>query len=451
METQRENKMGTMPISKLLISMSLPMMASMLVMALYNVVDSIFVSHFSDNALTAVTLAFPYQNLMIAVATGTGVGINALLSKSLGEKDFDKATKTANNAVFLAIVSFLVFAVLGLFTARPFFELQIKDQTIIQYGVDYFTICSVFSFGLFGSICFERLLVSTGKTIFTMICQLVGSLTNIILDPLLIFGLLGFPRMGVAGAAVATVAGQILAMVLGIVFNLTVNREVQFSIKQIFAPSARIIKQIYSVGAPSILMASIGSIMTFCMNKILGSFKEIETVAINIFGIYFKIQSFVFMPVFGLNNGMVPIIAYNYGAKRKDRVTKTMYLSMLYAVCFMLVGFAIFQIFPEALLSIFNSDSGDLLTYGCAAFRIISINFLVAGFCIVAISVCQALGNGVYSLIVSVARQLIILVPTAYLLSLTGNINLVWFAFTIAEAVSAILCLFFLKKSLKKI
>lgn len=440
-----------MPINKLLLSMSLPMMASMLVMALYNVVDSIFVSHFSENALTAVTLAFPYQNLMIAVATGTGVGINALLSKSLGEKDFDKATKTANNAVFLAIVSFLVFAVLGLFTARPFFELQIKDETIIQYGVDYFTICSVFSFGLFGSICFERLLVSTGKTIFTMTCQLVGAVTNIILDPILIFGLLGMPRMGVAGAAIATVAGQILSMVLGIVFNLTVNREVQFSIKQIFAPSARIIKQIYSVGAPSILMASIGSIMTFCMNKILGSFKEIEIVAINIFGIYFKIQSFVFMPVFGLNNGMVPIIAYNYGAKRKDRVTKTMYLSMLYAVCFMLVGFAVFQIFPKALLSIFNSDSGDLLTYGCTAFRIISINFLVAGFCIVAISVCQALGNGVYSLIVSVARQLIILVPTAYLLSLTGNINLVWFAFTIAEAVSAILCLFFLKKSLKKI
>lgn len=451
MEIQKENKMGTMPINRLLLSMSLPMMASMLVMALYNVVDSIFVSHFSDGALTAVTLAFPYQNLMIAVATGTGVGVNALLSKSLGEKNFEKAGKTANNSIFLAVLSFIVFAVLGLTTARPFFELQIKDAAIVQYGVEYFGICSVFSFGLFGSICFERLLVSTGKTMLTMICQMFGAVTNIILDPILIFGLCGMPRMGAAGAAVATVAGQILGMLLGIVFNITRNPEITLSVKQIFSPSARIIKQIYAVGVPSILMASIGSVMTFCMNKILGSFKEIEKVAINIFGIYFKIQSFIFMPVFGLNNGMVPIIAYNYGAKRKERVIKTMRLSMVYAVSIMLAGLAIFQFCPNLLFGIFNSDSGDLAAYGCTAFRIISIHFLLAGFSIVASSVFQALGHGVYSLIVSVTRQLVVLVPAAYLLSLFGNLNLVWFAFPVAETVAAVLCLIFLKKSLNKI
>lgn len=443
--------MGVMPINKLLLSMSLPMMASMLVMALYNVVDSIFVSHFSDDALTAVTLAFPYQNLMIAVATGTGVGVNALLSKSLGEKNFERATKAANNAVFLAIVSFAVFALLGLVTARPFFELQIQNETIVQYGVDYFMICSLFSFGLFGSICFERLLVSTGKTMLTMICQLTGAVINIVLDPIFIFGLAGMPRMGVAGAAVATVVGQIANMLLALILNLTRNHEITLSLRQIFSPSWRIIRQIYAVGLPSILMASIGSVMTFCMNKILGSFKEIEKVAINIFGIYFKIQSFIFMPVFGLNNGMVPIIAYNYGAKRRERVTKTIRLSMLYATGMMLIGLLIFQCFPEFLFGIFNSTSGDLVTYGCTAFRIISLHFLVAGFSIVASSVFQALGNGVYSLVVSILRQLVVLVPAAYLLSLFGNINLVWLAFPIAETVAALFCLIFLKKSLKRI
>ncbi|MBQ7288738.1 MAG: MATE family efflux transporter [Clostridia bacterium] len=451
MGLQKENKMGVMPINKLLLTMSLPMMASMLVMALYNVVDSIFVSRYSSDALTAVTLAFPYQNLMIAVATGTGVGVNALLSKSLGEKKFEKATKVANNAIFLAIVSFVVFVLLGLTTAEPFFRLQIQDETIIRYGADYFWICSVFSFGVFGAICFERLLVSTGKTVLTMVCQLTGAITNIILDPIFIFGLLGVPSMGVSGAAIATVIGQIAEMILAAILNIKCNREVKLSFKRIFSPSLHIIKQIYAVGLPSILMASIGSVMTFCMNKILGSFKEIENIAINIFGIYFKIQSFIFMPVFGLNNGMVPIVAYNYGAKCRARVTKTIRLSMFYAVGIMLVGLLIFQIFPEFLFSIFNSDSGELVRYGCRAFRIISLNFIIAGFCIVASSVFQALGNGVYSLIVSLARQLGILVPVAYLLSLFGNIDLVWIAFPIAETVSAVLCLIFFKKSLKKI
>ncbi len=451
MESIAQNKMGTMPINKLLLSMSLPMMASMLVMAFYNVVDSIFVSYYSDAALTAVTLAFPYQNLMVGVGVGTGVGINALLSKSLGEKDFDKATKTANNAIFLALASFIVFAILGIFTSRPFFEMQIKDETIIQYGVDYFSICSIFSFGLFGSICFERLLVSTGKTVLTMACQLTGSITNIIFDPIFIFGLFGAPRMGVAGAAIATVMGQIAAFILAVILNITKNKEITISIKQIFSPSWKIIKQIYAVGVPSILMTSIGSVMTFSMNKILGSFKALETVAINIFGIYFKIQSFIFMPVFGLNNGMVPIVAYNYGAKDRARVVKTIRLSMAYAIGIMFVGFALFQIFPEFLLGIFNSNSGQLVTYGCTAFRIISLHFLIAGFCIVSCSVFQALGNGVYSLLVSIARQLLVLIPAAYLLSLFGDVNLVWYSFIIAETVSAVVCFVFLKKSLKKV
>jgi len=436
---QPENKMGIMPVPKLLISMALPMMIAMLVQALYNVVDSVFVSQLGENALTAVSLAFPVQNLMIAVATGTGVGVNALLSKSLGEKNFEQANKAASNAVFLYVCSYLVFLIFGIVGVRAFFTSQTDIPEIVQYGVDYLQICSMASFGLFLEICFERLLQSTGKTFYTMIVQGIGAVMNIILDPIFIFGLLGVPKMGVAGAALATVLGQIAGMLVGIFFNTAKNPEIHLSLKK-FRPDATTIKRIYSVGIPSIVMASISSVMTFGMNKILLAFSSTATAA---FGIYYKLQSFIFMPVFGLNNGMVPIISYNFGAKNKHRIIQTIRLSVTYAVLIMLVGFGIFQIIPDRLLAMFNA-SADLYAIGVPALRIISVSFLFAGFCIVAGSVFQSLGNGVHSLIVSVARQLLVLLPVAFLLSLSGNLEAVWWSFPIAEIVSVLLSGWFL-------
>lgn len=440
----RKNKMGTMPVNKLLISMSLPMMASMLVQALYNIVDSIFVSYISENALTAVSLAFPFQNLMIAVASGTGVGMNALLSRNLGEKDYKSANRAANTGIFLTIINFIVFAVLGLLIARPFFAFQTNDTEIVEFGVQYLLICSVASFGIFFQITFERLLVSTGKTVLSMISQMSGAVINIILDPILIFGLFGLPKMGVAGAAAATVIGQICAAIIGLCLNRKLNGEIKIG-REILKPHGATAKEIYRVGVPSILMMSIGSVMTFCLNKILIAFTATATA---VFGVYFKLQSFIFMPIFGLNNGMVPIVAFNYGAKDKKRVTDTIKLSVIYAVSIMMVGFLIFQIIPGVLLSMFNA-SPDMLAIGIPALRIISCAFIFAGFCIIAGSVFQALGNGMYSLIVSVARQLIVLIPAAYLLSLTGNVNNVWWSFPIAEVMSLTLSAIFLKNILK--
>ena len=361
----KENKMGVMPVNRLLISMSVPMMISMLVQALYNIVDSMFVAQISENALTAVSLAFPAQNLMIAVATGTGVGVNALLSKSLGEKNFDRVNKTAGNAVFLAFCSFVVFALLGGFFSRLFFTLQTDIEEIVNYGEQYLIICTVFSFGVFGQVTFERLLQSTGKTIYTMITQGVGAIINIIFDPILIFGYLGFPKMGVAGAAVATVFGQIVAFILAVVLNHFKNPEVRLHVRN-FRPRARIIRNIYSVGVPSIIMASIGSVMTFGMNKILIAFTPTATA---VFGVYFKLQSFVFMPVFGLNNGMVPIVAYNYGAKKPQRITHTVKLSILYAVGIMFIGLLVFLLLPDKLLAIFNASENMLKICLLSAFR----------------------------------------------------------------------------------
>ncbi len=440
-----ENKMGVMPVNKLLISMSVPMMLSMLIQALYNVVDSMFVAQISENALTAVSLAFPIQNLMIAVGTGTGVGVNALLSKSLGEKKFDKVNKTADHAVLLALISFAVFACVGIFGSRAFFEMQTNITEIVDYGTSYMTICCVFSFGLFGQFAFERLLQSTGKTFFTMITQIIGAVINIILDPIMIFGYFGFPEMGVAGAALATVIGQIVACVAAVVINKKKNTEIKMSLKG-FRPNAKIIKRIYAVGVPSIIMVSIVSIMNFGMNMILLAF---SSTAAAVFGIYFKLQSFVFMPVFGLNNGMVPIVAYNYGARKKERITKTVKLSIIYAVAIMAVGLLIFQLFPNQLLSIFNA-SDQMLEMGRPALGIISLSFLFAGFGIVSSSVFQALGNGMLSMMVSIVRQLLVVLPVAYLLSLTGNVNAVWWAFPVAEVVSVVLCILFLKKVYKK-
>ena len=439
----KENKMGVMPIDKLLISMSLPMMISMLVQALYNIVDSIFVSRINEYALRAVSLAFPIQSLMIAVAVGTAVGINAFLSRTLGERDFEKANIIARNGIFIAIASYIGFAVIGALISRPFFSSQTEVMEVREYGVTYLTICCVAGMGIFLQTTFERLLQATGKTIYTMITQSTGAIINIILDPILIFGYFGMPRMGIAGAAVATVFGQIVAASMALWFNLKFNKELDISMKG-FHPNGHLIGQIYKVGAPSIVVQAIGSLMTYGMNLILAAFGSAQTV----FGIYFKLQSFVFMPVFGLNNGMVPIISYNYGAARPQRVWKTIRLSNITAMVIMVVGFIIFQLFPSTLLELFDA-SETMLAIGVPALRIISVSFLLAGFCIIAGSVFQAIGNPVHSLIVSVCRQMVVLLPVAWLLSRTGRLELVWWSFPIAEVMSFTLSTIFLRRTVK--
>lgn len=445
-QIQKENKMGVMPENKLLMSMSLPMMVSMLVQALYNVVDSVFVSRINEDALTAVALAFPVQNLMIAVAVGTAVGVNALLSKTLGEKKYEKAQKVADNAVFLAAVCYILFLIVGLVAVTPFYLSQTKDAEILEYGKQYLSVVCVASIGIFMQTMFERLLQSTGKTFYTMFTQGAGAIINIILDPLLIFGVGFFPEMGVAGAALATVIGQIVAAVLAIYFNRKHNEYIKIEVKNI-RPQAQIIKQIYAVGAPSIVVQAIGSVMTYGMNLILIAFTSTATA---VFGVYYKLQSFIFMPVFGLNNGMVPIISYNYGAGKKDRVIKIIKLSIGYAVGIMCVGFLLMQIIPDKLLLMFDA-SETMLGIGVPALRAISTSFLFAGFCIVCGSVFQALGNGVYSMVVSVMRQLVVLLPVAYLLSKLGEINYVWWAFPIAEIFSLTFSAFFMVRIYRKI
>lgn len=437
----KENKMGTMTVNKLLISMSLPMIISMLVQALYNVIDSMFVAQISENALTAVSLAFPLQSLMIAVGVGTGVGVNAVLSKSLGQKDFESANKAASNGIILSFLSYVIFALIGVFLTGVFFKSQTSNVEIINHGSQYIYICTILSVGLFGQIILERLLQSTGKTFYTMITQGIGAIINIILDPILIFGLFGAPEIGVAGAAVATVTGQIIAMFLALYFNLKKNHEIKLN-KKVFKLDIKIIKRIYAVGVPSIVMQSIGSVMTFGLNKILIGFTPTATA---VFGVYFKLQSFVFMPVFGLNNGMVPIVAYNYGAKNEERVTKTIKLSTVYAMGIMLVGFLIFQAFPKQLLCLFNA-SEDMLRIGIPALRIISINFIFAGFCVIASSVFQALENGMLSLVVSAVRQLIAILPLAFIFGQVFGVNAIWFAFPVSEIIAVILSAMFMKK-----
>lgn len=428
-----ENKMGYMPVAKLVTTMSLPMIISMLVQALYNVVDSMFVSRVSENALTAVSLAFPAQNLMIAVATGTAVGVNALLSKSLGEKDNKKANLIAENGVFLSLVGFLIFLVFGLFGTGIFFRSQTDIKEIIDYGSDYLTVCCCFSFGVFGQIMFERLMQATGRTFYTLITQGVGAVVNIILDPIFIFGKFGVPRMEAKGAAVATVIGQIVACILAIILNKFKNPDVTLKLKE-FKPNMKIIGKIYAIGVPSIIMVAIGSIMTYSINKILIGF---TATAAAVFGVFFKLQSFVFMPVFGLNNGVIPIVAYNYGAKKRKRVLKTIKVAIVFAVSFMLVGFALMQIIPDKLLGIFNA-SEEMLDIGITALKTISFSFIAAGFSIVMSSTFQAFGKGIYSMLISFARQIVVLIPTAYLLSKTGVLANIWWAFPIAEIMSVL-------------
>ena len=438
--------MGTMPENKLLISMAVPMMLSMLVQALYNVVDSIFVSRISEDALTAVSLAFPVQNLIIAIGSGTGVGINALLSKSLGEKNQKLVGKVAHNGILLMLFSAIACALFGIFGSRWFFGTQTDDAVLIEYGTQYLSIVMACSFGIFGQFITERLLQATGRTTLSMYTQLLGAVTNLILDPILIFGWFGLPAMGITGAAVATVIGQIISAAFGLWLNVKKNPEIQLHLKEL-VPNGAVIKKIYFVGVPSIIMGSIGSVMTYGMNLILMGFSSTATA---VFGVYFKLQSFIFMPVFGLNNGMVPIIAYNYGAKNKDRMLRTMKLAITYAVGIMFVGFLIMQIFPAQLFGMFEASS-DMLAIGVPALRFISISFLFAGFCIIAGSTFQALGNGMFSMIVSIARQLLVLLPVAYLFSLTGKLNLIWLAFPIAELASVALSGFFLHRMYQKV
>lgn len=446
MEQTKENKMGTMPVNKLLVTMSLPMVISMIVQALYNIVDSIFVSRLSEDALTAVSMAFPMQNLMISVAVGTGVGINAMLSRALGEKKFEAANKTAENGIFIEVLGYVLFLLIGIFVTKPFFLAQAGAGDIANMGIEYTRICLLMSFGIFMQIGFERILQSTGRTIFTMITQSTGAIINIILDPILIFGLFGMPKMGVAGAAIATVTGQICAAILAITFNLTKNPDVHISFKG-FKPQIIFVKNILSVGIPSIIMSSVGSAMTFGMNKILITF---SSTAVAVFGVYFKLNSFVFMPVFGLNNGMVPIVSYNYGAQNKKRLTKTIKLAIMYAVCIMFIGIMLFQFIPDVLLRLFDA-SDHMLEIGIPALRVISLSFAFAGICIVISSSLQALGHGFLSMMISITRQLIILLPSAYILAKIGGIHTVWWSFNIAEIASLTLSLLFFKHMYNKI
>ena len=419
--------------------MSLPMMVSMLVQALYNVVDSIFVSRVNEAALTAVSLAFPIQTLMIAVAGGTCVGINAVLSKALGEKEQERADNAAASGVVLMAVSYLLFLLVGLFVTRGFYLSQTQDAQIVQYGVEYLSIVCCCSFGLFSQFVFERLLQSTGRTFYIMITQGTGAVINIILDPIFIFGLCGMPRMGVAGAAVATVAGQIVAGTIAFVINSKKNDDIHLSLKKLKL-ERQVVGQIYKIGIPSMIMQAIGSVMTYGMNLILISFTSTATA---VFGVYFKLQSFIFMPVFGMNNGLVPILAYNYGAGRRDRFVQALKCGIFYAVGIMAVGVVIFQSIPQVLLGFFEA-SEEMLAIGVPALRTISLCFVMAGFSIICGTSFQALGNAVYSMIISIARQLLVLLPAAYLLSLAGNVDYVWWSFPIAELVSLGMTVFFL-------
>ena len=436
-----ENKMGTMPIGKLLVNMSTPMMISMLVQALYNIVDSIFVAMIEEDALTAVSLAFPIQNLMIAFAMGTAVGMNALVSRHLGEKNFDRANRVAVNGIWLALFTAIVFCVGISLTTDRFFHLLTQDAQIITYGTTYLHIIGWLCFGVFFQVVFEKLLQATGKTFYSMITQIVGAVINVILDPMLIFGIGPFPKMGVAGAAIATIFGQTVGTILAIYFNIHFNKELHLDMRK-YRLSGEIVGHIYSIGAPSIVMVAIGSIMNFGLNKIL--LWVSGSTAAAVFGVYFKLQSFIFMPIFGLNNGMIPIVAYNYGAAKPDRIKRTIFLAGRAAVIIMAVGTVLFWVFPEFFLGLFSA-SENMMAMGVVALRIISVHFMIAGISIICSSALQALGHGFFSMITSIVRQLVVLLPAAFVLAYLGGINAVWWAFPIAEVFSLILAFSFLR------
>lgn len=443
---QSDNIMGTMPIPKLVITMGVPLMLSMLSQALYNIVDSMFVSYIGENALTAVSLAYPIQNLMTAFATGTGVGVNALLSMRLGQKNTEEANKVAKHAFFLAACTYIVFCIFGLFFIESYYKTQTSDPEILAQSILYTEISVYVSFGVFGVIACNRLLQSTGKTFLGMIVQMSGVVINIALDPLLIFGLAGFPKLGIAGAAWATVIAQISSFALGIFFNLKYNTELNLSLKK-FKPHKEIILRIYKVGIPSIAMTSIGSIMVSCINIILAPF---SSTAIAVFGVFFKLNSFAVMPVLGLNNGIVPIVAYNYGAKNKKRLNHTIYFSAILGFSLTLIMAIIFQIFPLQLIKLFN-PSPEMIEMGIPALRIMSLTFVIAGIGITFSGIFQAFGRAGFSLIMSLARQLVVIVPLGYVLSLTGVLEAIWWAFPISEVVSVILGIVFMIKVKKTI
>ena len=445
----KENKMGTMPIGKLLFNMALPMIIAMTVQALYNVVDSIYISRISESAVTALSLAFPVQNIQIGFATGIGVGVNALLSKSLGEGNQDTANRAAGNGVFLVGVVTALFILFGFLGTRPYFEMQSQVAETVNGGADYTAICCIFSLGIFVEVLGERLLQSSGRTFYTMITQGTGAVVNIILDPVFIFGFapLGIPAMGIAGAAIATVIGQWIAAILAVIFNLKCNPDVQFSLS-FLKPRLPVIRPILTVGIPSIIMVAIGSVMNFSMNQILQGFSETAT---GVFGIYFKLQSFFFMPLFGINNATISIVAYNYGARNPKRITGTLLRASITAGCIMITGLLAFQLLPDMLLGIFN-PTDEFLRIGRSALRIISLCFPAAAIGIALSASFQALGNGIYATIISLCRQMLVLVPAAYLLSLAGEVTYVWWAFPIAEVASlAVTLFFFIRIYLRKI
>jgi putative MATE family efflux protein len=444
-ELRQENRMGVQPVKKLLLSMSLPIMASMLVQALYNVVDSVFVGMYSEQAFTAVSLAFPLQNLIIAVAVGTSVGMNSLLSRRLGEKFFKDANAAATNGLFLALMSWVAFLIFGIFFSEMFFSAFTNDPEIIRMGTEYGSICCIYSFGVFMVVACERIMQATGITIFNMIVQMIGAGINIVLDPILIFGYFGFPELGVTGAAIATVAGQIISMCFGFFFVRRKVKDVSISLRG-FRPNGRIIKEIYAVGVPSIIMQSIGSVMIAGLNFILIKF---STAAVSVLGAYFRLNSFIFLPVFGLNNGVVPIVAYNYGARKKERIVGTVKFAVFLAIVIMVIGLLLFQFIPGVLLNLFSATPA-MLEVGIPALQIISICFPSAAIGIVFSSVFQAVGNGVLSMLVSLSRQIIVMLPVAYLLSLTGVVTNVWWSFPIAEGVSLLLSIFFFRYVYRK-
>ncbi len=434
----KENKMGVMPVGKLLVNMALPMIISMLVQALYNVVDSIYVSQISESAVTALSLAFPVQNLQIGFAVGIGVGINSLLSKSLGEKNQEAVNLAAGNGMVLMFIVTAAFMIFGAVGVRPYYEMQSDVAQTVEGGIAYTSICCLFCLGSFMQVLSERLLQATGRTVHSMITQATGAITNIILDPIFIFGWFGLPAMGVAGAAVATVIGQWVGAFVGLYFNEKHNPEVQFG-RRYAKLDGPTVKMILTVGIPSIIMNGIGSVMNFGMNQILQGFTETAT---SVFGIYFKLQSFFFMPLFGLNGATISIIAYNFGARKPERMVKTLKLAAGAGLTLMLAGLAVFQLVPDLLLSMFN-PSDTFLEIGRACLRTISWSFPVAAVCIILGASFQALGNGIYSTITSLCRQMFVLLPVAYLMSLTGNVNNVWLAYPIAEVASGCVTAYF--------
>ncbi len=436
--------MGSMPVGRLLFNMAMPMIISMLVQALYNVVDSVYVSRVSENAMTVMGLAFPVQNIQIGLATGIGVGVNSLLSKSLGEGNRERANRAAGNGLFLVLLVSVFVTLFGLFGSRAYYEIQSDVQETVEGGTAYTAICCVFTLGVLSSILFERLLQATGRTVCTMITQGTGAILNILLDPLFIFGGLGIPAMGIPGAAVATVIGQWVSALMALVFNLKFNPDVKLSLKNL-RPDWEVLRPILTVGVPSVIMVAIGSVMNFGMNQILQGFDDIGETATGVFGAYFKLQSFFFMPLFGLNNATISIVAYNYGARKPERIVRTLKIACTTAMIVMLLGLAAFQLAPDLLLGIFHPTE-RFLEIGRSALRTISISFPIAAVCIALGASFQALGDGIYSTLTSLCRQMIALLPVAFLLSLGGQVNAVWWAFPIAEIVSMLATAYFFSR-----